>query len=61
MPLTTEHITGIVLSGAFLVERDLWSEFERGFVLVREANPSLRIELTGPWAPYDFVRMQFGD
>ena len=61
VPLTTEQVTGIVLSGAFLVERELWSEFERGFALAREANPELRVELTGPWAPYDFVRMQFGD
>ena len=61
VPLTTEHLTGIVLSGAFLVERDLWSEFERGFAISRESNPDLRLDLTGPWAPYDFVRMQFND
>jgi hypothetical protein len=61
VPLTTEQVTGIVLSGAFLVERELWSEFERGFALARETNPELTVELTGPWAPYDFVRMQFGD
>lgn len=61
VPLTTEHLTGIVLSGAFLVERELWAEFERAFVLARDANDDLAVELTGPWAPYDFVRMQFGD
>jgi hypothetical protein len=22
--------------------------------------PGLRIDVTGPWPPYDFVRMQFG-
>ena len=61
VPLTTEQVTGIVLSGAFLVERELWAEFERGFVLSRDANPDLNVELTGPWAPYDFVHMQFDD
>ena len=61
VPLTPEHVTGIVLSGAFLVERELWAEFERGFTLAQAANPELTVELTGPWAPYDFVRMQFGD
>ena len=61
VPLTTEQVTGIVLSGAFLVERELWAEFERGFNEARKSNPDLRVELTGPWAPYDFVRMQLGD
>jgi hypothetical protein len=61
VPLTVEQVTGLVLSGAFLIETELWGEFEREFVAARDAHPSLRIELTGPWAPYDFVRMQFGD
>jgi gas vesicle protein GvpL/GvpF len=61
VPLTTEQVTGIVLSGAFLVERELWAEFEREFIAARDANDSLLVQLTGPWAPYDFVRMQFGD
>jgi len=60
VPLTTDHLAGIVLSAAFLVERELWLEFERGFALARAANPALSVDLTGPWAPYDFVRMQFG-
>jgi hypothetical protein len=61
VPLTTEQVTGIVLSGAFLIDQALWGEFEREFVMSREAHPELRMQLTGPWAPYDFVRMQFGD
>jgi hypothetical protein len=61
VPLTTEQVTGIVLSGAFLIDQDLWAEFEREFVTSREAHPELHMQLTGPWAPYDFVRMQFGD
>jgi hypothetical protein len=61
VPLTIEKVTGISLSGAFLVERELFREFERGVAEVKSTNPKLSIELTGPWAPYDFVRMQFGD
>jgi hypothetical protein len=61
VPLTTEQVTGIVLSGAFLIEQELWAEFEREYVIARDVNPNLLVELTGPWAPYDFVRMQFGD
>jgi hypothetical protein len=61
VPLTIEKFTGIALSSAFLVERELWKEFERGVEEARAANPKLRIDLTGPWAPYDFIRMQFGD
>ena len=61
MPLTLEKVTGISLSGAFLVERELWKEFDRAVTEATAANPKLSIRLTGPWAPYDFVRMQFGD
>lgn len=61
VPLSVEKVTGITLSNAFLVERELWKEFERGVAEAKEANPKTSIELTGPWAPYDFVHMQFGD
>ena len=61
VPLTIEKVTGITLSGAFLVERELLREFERGVAEVKTAHPKLAIDMTGPWPPYDFVRMQFGD
>ncbi len=60
VPLKTEHITGIVLSGAFLIERELWRDFESTVREERERNPDLRLDVTGPWPPYDFIRMQFG-
>lgn len=60
IPLKTEHITGIVLSSAFLVERDLWKEFMDAVQDEQKGNPQLTFEATGPWPPYDFVRMQFG-
>jgi hypothetical protein len=46
-----------VLSAAFLVERATWLEFlDRAQALVA-AKPELGIDVTGPWPPYDFVRL----
>src|ERR1051326_8033610 len=60
VPLRLEHITGLTLSAAFLVERDRWNAFLRAVDDQREAHGALRFDVTGPWAPYDFVHMQFG-
>jgi hypothetical protein len=59
LPLRLEEVTGVVLSAAFLVERDLWKEFIAGVEEQHEAHHLMRFDVTGPWAPYDFVRMQF--
>jgi len=55
----TEHSTDL-LGVAFLVEAELWHEFADAVGDEQERHPLLRIELTGPWPPYDFVRLQFG-
>jgi hypothetical protein len=60
VPLRTEAVTGLTLSAAFLVDNDLWKDFLRGIDDQRDAHHLLRFEVTGPWAAYDFVRMQFG-
>ena len=60
VPLRLEKVTGLMLSAAFLVERDLWKDFADAVEEQQQVHTSLRFELTGPWAPYDFVRMQFG-
>lgn len=60
VPLRSEQVTGIVLSAAYLVERQLWQEFADSVAGERERHPQLRIDLTGPWPPFDFVRLQFG-
>ena len=46
--------------GAFLVDRDKWGLF--GDVVKEEQKrlPDLTLSVTGPWPPYDFVRMDFG-
>jgi hypothetical protein len=60
VPLQTEHLTGIVLSSAFLVDKTVWGDFVSAVDEQRANNPELVFELTGPWPPFDFVRMQFG-
>jgi len=60
LPLRLEKVTGLMLSASFLIERDLWKDFLRAMQEQHEAHHKLRFEITGPWAPYDFVRMQFG-
>ena len=51
---------GPAARASFLVERERWDVFND---IVREEQKRLRemhLECTGPWPPYDFVRMQFG-
>lgn len=60
VPLRTEHLTGIVLSAAFLVEQELWKEFAAKVAEQADRMNDVRLELTGPWPPYDFVHMEFG-
>jgi hypothetical protein len=60
LPLRTEHLTGLVLSSAFLVERDGWKDFAGAVRRVAADHSGFRVELTGPWPPYDFVRIDFG-
>lgn len=61
--LVMSNHTGVMMPmarAAFLVERDRWDVFND---IVREEQRRLRemrVECTGPWPPYDFVRMQFG-
>lgn len=60
VPLRHGDDSPVLTSTAFLVEEGLWREFDEAVVDERERHPSLRISVTGPWPPYDFVRMQFG-
>ncbi len=60
LPLRTEHLTGIVLSSAFLVERGSWNDFTGAVRRLGVDHTRFKVELTGPWPPYDFVRMEFG-
>ena len=60
VPLKSEHLTGIVLSSAFLLDKELWGDFVTAVDEQRSKNGSLEFDVSGPWPPFDFVRMQFG-
>ncbi|WP_275828703.1 GvpL/GvpF family gas vesicle protein [Roseisolibacter sp. H3M3-2] len=44
---------------SFLVERTRWAQFEQALAREGQRHAGLALQLTGPWPPYDFVRMQF--
>lgn len=60
VPLNREHTTGIAIGVSFLVERTLWREFEQEVTTVAAERSGMRISMTGPWPPYDFVRIELG-
>ncbi|HSL70285.1 MAG TPA: GvpL/GvpF family gas vesicle protein [Longimicrobiales bacterium] len=45
-----------LLSSAFLVEKTAWVEFVQRAEDLAGAHSDLAVDVTGPWAPYDFVR-----
>jgi hypothetical protein len=49
---------GRLLSAAFLVERAEWIRFVEETDDLGQAHPELVFDVTGPWPPYDFVRIQ---
>jgi len=56
----TLPVTGMrVLSAAFLVSRSDWVDFVEYADELDADNPEFQFDLTGPWPPYDFVRMAF--
>ena len=59
--VVTNHAgPGPAARASFLIERERWDVFND---IVKEEQKRLRemqVECTGPWPPYDFVRMQFG-
>ena len=60
LPLRADKSAGTVLSAAFLVEQELWKQFIAEVDAQAKVALGVRIELTGPWAAYDFVQMQLG-
>ena len=53
------EVDGSLESCAFLIERDLWGAFQDAVREEQQRFPSLDLTITGPWAPFDFVRLQF--
>lgn len=46
-----------LLSAAFLVERAAWIDFVDRAEDLATAHPEITFDITGPWPPYDFVRI----
>ena len=51
---------GIVARASFLVDSQRWESFKDTVFKEAQRQPALAFSVTGPWPPYDFVRMQFG-
>ena len=51
---------GVVARASFLVDSQRWQTFRETVNKEAERHPALAFRVTGPWPPYDFVRMQFG-
>jgi hypothetical protein len=51
---------GVVARASFLIDSQRWQAFQD--IVSKEARRqgTLNFKVTGPWPPYDFVRMQFG-
>ena len=47
-------------SAAFLVESERWGLFADAVAVETRRHSGVHVDLSGPWPPYDFVKMQFG-
>jgi hypothetical protein len=45
---------------SFLIDRAHWSDFEAAVAEEDRRDVALGVWVSGPWPPYDFVRLQFG-
>jgi len=54
------RLPSTILSGAFLIEQARWSEFAEQVRAETRRRTELVCAKTGPWPPYDFVRLDFG-
>lgn len=49
-----------VFSAAFLLDRERMPDFDSAVRALENRHAALLIRQTGPWPPYDFVRLDFG-
>jgi hypothetical protein len=59
-PPAIEGETTVVAQASFLVELDRWNAFAELVEKEDQRQTAIDFHLSGPWPPYDFVRMQFG-
>jgi hypothetical protein len=50
----------VIAQASFLVEIDRWQQFADMVEKEDQRQTALDFALSGPWPPYDFVKMQFG-
>jgi hypothetical protein len=55
-----EDETSIITQASFLVDLERWSSFADLVAKEDQRHTALEFHLSGPWPPYDFVKMQFG-
>jgi len=51
---------GVLARASFLVDTQRWQAFKDTVSKEAQRQKLLDFQVTGPWPPYDFVRMQFG-
>ena len=51
---------GVVARASFLIDSQRWQTFKETVTKEAQRQSALDFRVTGPWPPYDFVRMQFG-
>ena len=51
---------GVVARASFLIDTQRWQAFTDTVSKESQRQGALDFHVTGPWPPYDFVRMQFG-
>ena len=51
---------GVIARASFLIDTQRWEAFNDTVSKEAQRQSGLDFQVTGPWPPYDFVRMQFG-
>jgi gas vesicle protein GvpL/GvpF len=59
-PTKTEEVAMPGSQASFLIDRAHWSDFEAAVAEEDQRDAALGVWVSGPWPPYDFVRLQFG-
>jgi hypothetical protein len=59
LPVADDDTT-VVAHASFLVDMERWGMFSELVAKEDQRNTELDFRLSGPWPPYDFVRMEFG-
>jgi hypothetical protein len=60
LPNTDGDEADVVARASFLIDTQRWQAFKDAVSKEAERQDALDFAVTGPWPPYDFVRMQFG-